>query len=69
MLAKGDVKETHKEEMRGIGLEDGCRNCQGREASAAWDAFGLLRAENRGLKNRLGIWRTRLMGRWIWLLG
>jgi hypothetical protein len=54
MLAKGDVKETHKEEMRGIGLADGCRNCRGKEASAAWDAFGLLRAENRGLKNRVG---------------
>lgn len=54
MLAKGDVKKTHKEEMRGIGLEDGCRNCQGKDSSVAWDAFGLPSAENRGLKMWVG---------------
>jgi hypothetical protein len=31
----------------------GCENCQGKEASVAWDTVGLLRAENRGLKERV----------------
>ena len=37
----------------GMGLE-GCSNCRGKEASAAWDAVGLMRAENKGLKERIG---------------
>jgi len=35
-------------------LENGCRNCEGKEASMAWDTVGLLRAENKGLKNQVG---------------
>jgi hypothetical protein len=31
-----------------------CRNCQGQDASVAWDTAGLLRDENRGLKDRVG---------------
>lgn len=39
----------------GIGMgNEGCGNCRGKEASAAWDAVGLMRAENRGLKERIG---------------
>ena len=34
--------------------ESGCENCRGRDSSVAWDAVGLLRAENRGLKDRVG---------------
>lgn len=39
----------------GIGLgESGCENCRGKDSSVAWDAVGLLRAENKGLKERVG---------------
>lgn len=39
----------------GVGMgETGCGNCRGKDASVAWDAVGLLRAENRGLKDRVG---------------
>ena len=31
-----------------------CRNCQGQDASVAWDTVSLLRDENRGLKQRVG---------------
>lgn len=31
-----------------------CRNCQGQDASVAWDTASLLRDENRGLKQRVG---------------
>jgi hypothetical protein len=38
-----------------IGMgETGCENCRGKDASVAWDAVGLLRAENKGLKDRVG---------------
>lgn len=32
----------------------GCENCRGGDAGVAWDTVGLLRAENRGLKERVG---------------
>ena len=39
----------------GIGLgEQGCTNCRGKDASVAWDTVGLLRMENKGLKERVG---------------
>ncbi|KAK0732798.1 hypothetical protein B0T21DRAFT_412954 [Apiosordaria backusii] len=38
----------------GGGLEGGCRNCKGQDASVAWDTVGLLRDENRQLKGRVG---------------
>ncbi|KAL3419385.1 hypothetical protein PVAG01_09607 [Phlyctema vagabunda] len=41
------------EETGGIGLENGCNNCRGKDTSVAWDAVGLLRAENKGLKDRV----------------
>ncbi|RDW84560.1 hypothetical protein BP6252_02150 [Coleophoma cylindrospora] len=43
-----------KEEGGGIGLEEGCSNCRGKDSSVAWDAVGLLRMENKGLKDRVG---------------
>lgn len=33
---------------------ESCTNCQGRDSSVAWDTVGLLRVENRGLKERVG---------------
>lgn len=33
---------------------DSCRNCEGRDASAAWETVSLLRDENKHLKQRLG---------------
>lgn len=36
----------------GMGV-DGCSNCRGKDSSAAWDAVGLMRAENKGLKERI----------------
>ncbi|OAQ67972.1 hypothetical protein VFPPC_04289 [Pochonia chlamydosporia 170] len=32
-----------------------CQNCKGQDASVAWDTVGLLRDENRGLKQRVGV--------------
>ncbi|KAG6032790.1 hypothetical protein E4U41_007132 [Claviceps citrina] len=47
--------------MKGISADianklsvQGCQNCQGQDASMAWDTASLLRAENRGLKQRVG---------------
>ncbi|KAG9240020.1 hypothetical protein BJ878DRAFT_546694 [Calycina marina] len=31
----------------------GCSNCRGQQASVAWDTVGLLKAENKGLKDRV----------------
>ncbi|KAK0711475.1 hypothetical protein B0H67DRAFT_491438 [Lasiosphaeris hirsuta] len=33
---------------------NGCRNCKGQDASVAWDTVGLLRDENKHLKQRVG---------------
>ncbi|PQE32068.1 transport SEC61 subunit alpha protein [Rutstroemia sp. NJR-2017a WRK4] len=38
----------------GAGMENGCANCRGQGASMAWDTVGLLRVENKGLKDRVG---------------
>ncbi len=41
--------------FEGVGMgEEGCSNCCGKDASVAWDTVGLLRAENKGLKERVG---------------
>jgi hypothetical protein len=43
------------DDMFGVGMGGtGCEKCRGKDASVAWDAVGLLRAENRGLKDRVG---------------
>jgi hypothetical protein len=44
-------KEAEEDEL-GMAAE-GCRNCRGGNASVAWDTVGLLRAENKGLKERM----------------
>ncbi|KAJ4414954.1 hypothetical protein N0V85_002928 [Neurospora sp. IMI 360204] len=41
--------------IRGIAPgSEGCMNCRGQDASMAWDTVGLLRDENRHLKERVG---------------
>lgn len=45
--------------LKGIAGESGeetagCANCKGQDASVAWDTVGLLRDENRHLKQRVG---------------
>ncbi|CZS95908.1 uncharacterized protein RCO7_08830 [Rhynchosporium graminicola] len=58
-------KSTFQKILSGIGStsveeegtrmgEEGCSNCRGRDASVAWDTVGLMRAENKGLKDRVG---------------
>ncbi|KAF4466407.1 hypothetical protein FALBO_6728 [Fusarium albosuccineum] len=41
---------------------DSCRNCQGQEASIAWDTVNLLKDENRGLKQRVEELETAVEG-------
>ncbi|PFH55929.1 hypothetical protein XA68_17381 [Ophiocordyceps unilateralis] len=51
-LFKGMSGDTAKtDNQRG---SNSCRNCQGQDASVAWDTASLLRIENRGLKQRVG---------------
>ena len=48
-------RERERDEYEGIGMgEEGCSNCRGKDASVAWDTVGLMRAENKGLKERVG---------------
>lgn len=50
------VVEKPEDEFGGIGMGiDGCSNCRGKDASVAWDTVGLLRAENKGLKDQVGV--------------
>ncbi|KAG6185119.1 hypothetical protein E4U25_003980 [Claviceps purpurea] len=45
---------TFQKLMKGIaGDSIKCQNCQGQDASVAWDTASLLRDENRGLKQRV----------------
>lgn len=40
----------------GLGMgESKCSNCEGRDASFAWDTVGVLKAENKGLKEQVSI--------------
>jgi hypothetical protein len=49
------VMPTSQDPYGGLGMgEHGCSNCQGKDASVAWDTVGLIRAENKGLKERVG---------------
>lgn len=49
------VMPTSHDRYGGLGMgEQGCSNCQGKDASVAWDTVGLMRAENKGLKERVG---------------
>jgi hypothetical protein len=60
-----DESQTSKEkdEDDELGMADeGCRNCRGGQASVAWDTVGLLRAENKGLKERMANLETAVEG-------
>lgn len=39
-----------------------CRNCEGQDASIAWDTVNLLKDENKGLKERVGELETAVGG-------
>lgn len=45
---------TFQKLMKGISGGEGCPNCKGQDASVAWDTVGLLRYENKDLKQRVG---------------
>lgn len=47
---------TFQKLMKGISGDgsDACRNCKGQDSSVAWDTVGLLRDENKSLKQRVG---------------
>jgi hypothetical protein len=54
-IEKERVGDVVDDMFSSIGMgETGCENCRGKDASVAWDAVGLLRAENKGLKDRVG---------------
>ncbi|AEO68864.1 uncharacterized protein THITE_2118616 [Thermothielavioides terrestris NRRL 8126] len=48
------LKGISGEPAEGAGAKNGCPNCQGQDASVAWDTVSLLRDENRHLKKRVG---------------
>ncbi|KAK3399259.1 hypothetical protein B0T20DRAFT_195774 [Sordaria brevicollis] len=50
----GNQMSAFQKIIRGIGSGNGCANCMGQDASMAWDTVGLLRDENRHLKERVG---------------
>lgn len=54
----GQQMSAFQKILKGISGEDaganGCANCQGQDASVAWDTVSLLRDENRHLKRRVG---------------
>ncbi|KUJ13117.1 uncharacterized protein LY89DRAFT_592270 [Mollisia scopiformis] len=53
--AESAPETLEKDPYGGLGLgEQGCSNCRGKDASVAWDTVGLMRAENKGLKERVG---------------
>ncbi|KAH8686874.1 hypothetical protein BGZ61DRAFT_453790 [Ilyonectria robusta] len=60
-LFKGYANEAHKDGDSAIGA-DGCRNCQGQDASVAWDTVSLLKDENKGLKTRVQELETAVEG-------
>ena len=43
-------------------LATSCQNCEGQDASIAWDTVNLLKDENRGLKDRVGELETAVEG-------
>jgi hypothetical protein len=54
-------KQTENENELGI-AETGCRNCRGGPATVAWDTVGVLKAENKGLKERMTILEKGING-------
>ncbi|KAH7143924.1 hypothetical protein EDB81DRAFT_511391 [Dactylonectria macrodidyma] len=51
-LFKGYSNEAPRDGDAATGA-DSCRNCQGQDASIAWDTVSLLKDENKGLKTRV----------------
>lgn len=51
-LFKG-ISGDGKDSSAAAGTVSGCSNCEGQDASVAWDTASLLRDENRGLKQRV----------------
>jgi len=49
---QGEFDGTDFDEQLGM-AEQGCANCRGRDSSVAWDTVGLLRVENKGLKEQV----------------
>ncbi|KAF7543593.1 hypothetical protein G7Z17_g10618 [Cylindrodendrum hubeiense] len=60
-LFKGYSIENLKDGDLAMGA-DGCRNCQGQDASVAWDTVSLLKDENKGLKTRVQELETAVEG-------
>ncbi|KAK7415102.1 hypothetical protein QQX98_006134 [Neonectria punicea] len=60
-LFKGYSNESPKDDDL-VGCANGCRNCQGQNASVAWDTVSLLKDENRGLKTRVQELETAVEG-------
>lgn len=59
----GSQTRNEKGEEDELGMADeGCRNCRGGPSSVAWDTVGLLRAENKGLKDRMASLETAVEG-------
>lgn len=52
-IIKG-VVDVAEEIGQELGTVQACRNCEGKDASVAWDTVSLLRDENKHLKQRVG---------------
>jgi hypothetical protein len=69
-MAPNAVEKPAEGEFGGIGMgEEGCSNCRGKDASVAWDTVGLLRAENKGLKEQVGALEDGVDGALALVLG
>jgi hypothetical protein len=69
-MAPNAVEKPAEDEFGGIGMgEEGCSNCRGKDASVAWDTVGLLRAENKGLKEQVGALEDGVEGALALVLG
>ncbi|KAF7856256.1 uncharacterized protein EAF02_011515 [Botrytis sinoallii] len=65
--AKPKAQTSAFKKMLGIGSGEssptsGCANCSGQGASMAWDTVGLLRAENKTLKDRVNLMEGEIEG-------
>lgn len=57
----GAVVEEDEEAKLGAG-ESSCGNCRGRDVAFAWDTVGVLKAENKGLKERVASYQQGIDG-------
>ncbi|CAG8950550.1 hypothetical protein HYFRA_00002758 [Hymenoscyphus fraxineus] len=60
-ISSSVIEEDKEYEGVGMGVQ-GCSNCRGKDASVAWDTVGLLRAENKELKDQVGSMEDALDG-------